>query len=285
MHNARNKKNKISGPLTTQELEKADTCFIRRSQTGVDLESKEAQQLDSRQFEDNVIRFVGTISGEQPIFIPRNSICCDKLRAEIHKKVGHKGVNMMITVLREKFWILRLRAVLKKLKGSCETCRIMTTQPYLRPSVGRLPDYRTIASYPFAITGEDFVGPFFIKADHDQQDNKAYIVIFSCGTSRASEVRKSEELHEYLAEHEIQWEFVSTKSPWREAFYEWLNRDLKKMLYQKLSRSHRTFSGFSRVVKDIEILFNNRSIQYVEDEQGPRVLTPNTIIHGRDVYL
>ena len=44
--------------------------------------------------------------------------------------------------------------------------------------------------------------------------------------------RKSEELHEYLAEHEIQWEFILTKSPWRGAFYEWLNRDLKKMLYQ-----------------------------------------------------
>ena len=131
--------------------------------------------------EDHVIRCVGRISGEQPIFIPRNSIYCYKLTAEVHKKVGHKGVNMMMAVLREKFWIPRL----KKLKGSCETCRIMATQPYLRPSVGRLPDYRTTASYPFSITGVDFVGPFFIKADHDQQDNKAYIVIFSCGTSRA----------------------------------------------------------------------------------------------------
>ena len=297
LHNARNKKHKISGPLTTQELEKADTCLIRRSQTGVDLESKEAQQLGLTQFEDHVIRCVGRISGEQPIFIPRNSIYCDKLTAEVHKKVGHKGVNMMMAVLREKFWIPRLRAVLKKLKRACETCRIMTTQPYPRPSVGRLPDYRTTASYPFAITGVDFVGPFFIKADHDQQDNKAYIVIFSCGTSRAvhftttrtmlasefidrlnefiaarsrpkrmisdnaqtfkataefiRNLRKSEELHEYLAEHEIQWEFILTKSPWRGAFYERLNRDLKKMLYQKLGRSYLTFSGFSRVVKDI----------------------------------
>ena len=260
--NARNKKNRISGPLTTQELEKADTCFIRRSQTGLDLESKEAQQLGLTQFEDHVIRCVGRISGKQPLFIPRNSIYCDQLTAEVHKKVGHKGVNMMMAVLREKFWVPRLRAVLKKLKRSCETCRIITTQPYPRHSVGRLPDYRTTASYPFAITGVDFVGPFFIKADHDQQDNKAYIVIFSCGTSRAvhftttrtmlasefidrlnefiaarsrpkrmisenaqtfkataefiKNLRKTEELHEYLAEHEIQWEFILTKSPWKE---------------------------------------------------------------------
>ena len=57
------------------------------------------------------------------------------------------------------------------------------------------------------------------------------------------------------------------------------------MLYQKLGRSYLTFSGFSRVVKDIEIMFNNRPIQYVEDELGSRVLTPNRIIHSRDVYL
>ena len=43
--------NKISGPLTTQELEKVDTCLIRRAQTGVDLESKEAQQLGLTQFD------------------------------------------------------------------------------------------------------------------------------------------------------------------------------------------------------------------------------------------
>ena len=103
------------------------------------MESKEAQQLGLTQFEDHVIRCVGRISGEQPIFIPRNSIYCDKLTAE----VGHKGVNMMMAVLREKFWIPRLRAILKKVKRSCETCKIMTMQPYPRPSPV-LADYQII---------------------------------------------------------------------------------------------------------------------------------------------
>ena len=127
---------------------------------------------------------MGRISGEQPIFIPRNSIYCDKLTAEVHKEVGHKGVNMMMAFIRKKFWVPRLRTVLKKLKRSCETCKIMATQLYPKPSIGRLPDYRTTASYPFFITGVDFVGPFFTKADDDQQENKAYIVISSCAMSR-----------------------------------------------------------------------------------------------------
>ena len=57
------------------------------------------------------------------------------------------------------------------------------------------------------------------------------------------------------------------------------------MLWQKLGRSYLSFDGFSRVIKDIEIVFNNRPLQYVEDEFGSRVLTPNSIIHGRNVYL
>ena len=122
-------------------MKKADICLIRRAQTGVDLESKEVQQLGLTQFEDHANRCVARISEEQPIFILRNSIYSDKLTAEVRRRVGRKGVNMKMAVLKEKFWIPRLRAVLKKLKGSCETWRIMTTQPYPKPSIGRSPDY------------------------------------------------------------------------------------------------------------------------------------------------
>ena len=45
-----------------------------------------------------------------------------------------------------------------------------------------------------------------------------------------------------------------------------------------------TYEGLSRVIKDIEMIFNNRPLQYVEDEMDIRVLTPNRSIHGGDVY-
>ena len=61
-------------------------------------------------------------------------------------------------------------------------------------------------------------------------------------------------------------------------------RDLKNILYQKLGRSHLTYEGLSRVIKDIEIIFNNRPLQYVEEVMGTRVLTPNRIIDGREIY-
>ena len=94
--------------------------------------------------------------------------------------------------------------------------------------------------------------------DQDQSDNAQ---ILEATAEFIKYLRKSEELHEYLAENEIQWDFILTKSLWRGALYDRLKRDLKKMLYQKLGRSCLTFSGFSRVVKDIEIMFNNCPIQ------------------------
>ena len=76
-----------------------------------------------------------------------------------------------------------------------------------------------------------------------------------------------------------------TKSPWCGGFYEQMNQDLKTMIWQKLRKSHLSFEGFTGVIKDIEIIFNNRPLQYVEDELGPRVLTPNSTIHCRDIHL
>ena len=73
-------------------------------------------------------------------------------------------------------------------------------------------------------------------------------------------------MHDYLSDQGIIWEFSLAKIPWRGSFYERVHRDLKNILYQKLRRSHLTYEGLSRVIKDIEIIFNNRPLQYVEDE-------------------
>ena len=108
---------------------------------------------------------------------------------------------------------------------------------------------------------------------------------FKAAAAWIKKLMQSEELHEYLEYYSIKWDFILPKSPWRGGFWERINRDLKTMLWQKLGKSYLSFDGFSRVIKDIEIVFSNRPLQYVEDEFGSRVLTPNSIIHGRNVNL
>ena len=107
---------------------------------------------------------------------------------------------------------------------------------------------------------------------------------FKAAAKFIEKLQRSEELHEYLSDQDIKWNFILSKKPWRGAFYERLNRNLKSIIFQKLGRSYLLFDGFCRVAKDTEVIFNYRPLLYVEDEIGPRVLTPNSIIHGREVY-
>ncbi len=57
----------------------------------------------------------------------------------------------------------------------------MAAEPSPKPTIGQLPEIRTTANYPFSVTCVDFVGPFQIKGDNE----KKYVINFSCGTSRA----------------------------------------------------------------------------------------------------
>ena len=154
-----------------------------------------------------------------------------------------------------------------------------------------LPEKRVLSKYPFAVTGITFVGLFHLKKG--KQETKGYNILSSCDTfyftatrtmemkefidklngfmafhSRPQEItsenaktfqatakfieklRKNEELHAFLADQGMKWEFILSKSPWRGGFYERLNKDLKRILLTL----------------------------------GPRVLTPNSVIHEREVY-
>ena len=165
--------------------------------------------------------------------------------------------------VRERYWVPRLRTILKKEKRKCGKCKIMAAKPYPEPQRGLLPEKRVTAKYPFAVTGVDFVGPCHLK--EGKQETKGYVVVFSCATSRAvyftatktmeakefvdklnefiavhsrpqaiisdnaktfkaaakfiEKLRRSEELHAYLSDQDIKWDFILSKSSWRGAFY------------------------------------------------------------------
>ena len=70
VHNCKSKMLKIqrrSGPLATEEVEKANTYLIIKTQEGVDLNSREAQKLGLTLFNDGIVRCIGRIQSEEPI--------------------------------------------------------------------------------------------------------------------------------------------------------------------------------------------------------------------------
>ena len=159
----------------------------------------------------------------------------------------------MMAKIRERFWIPTLRTILKKIKGRCESCKVMAAKPFPVPTAGHLPQSRVTTDYPFGVIGVDFLGPFQLKGGEE----KAYAINFSCGTSRAvyfttirnlgtsnfidklnafiaartkpwkiisdnaqtfkaasefiNKLRRSEEMHDYLSDQGIIWEFSLAK--------------------------------------------------------------------------
>ena len=69
-------------------------------------------------------------------------------------------------------------------------------------------------------------------------------------------LRRSERLHDYLAQQEITWKFNVSKAEWWGAIYGRLIKDIKGAL----SRTHLSFAQLETIVLDIESHMNNWSL-------------------------
>ena len=171
------------GQLTTEQVGKGNNYLTIKAQRGVDLNNREAQKLVLTLFNDGIVRCIGRIQSEESIFIPSESTYATKLCEEQHKEVGHKGVNITMAKVSEKYWVPRWRTIIKKEKKKCKKCKIMVAKPYPEPQRGLLPEKESPQNILFAITGIDFVGSFHFR--EGKQEMKGYVVVFSCATYMA----------------------------------------------------------------------------------------------------
>jgi hypothetical protein len=128
--------------------------------------------------------------------------------------------------IRDKYWIPRLRRLVKKVIHKCNGCKRFQVKPLPNPPVGNLPKDRTMGEVPFQTIGVDYAGP--IKYRHKKSEKKVYILLYSCSLTRAvyldllpdltysdngktfvaaskwvKNVMKDEELQNWLARNEI----------------------------------------------------------------------------------
>ena len=102
--------------------------------------------------------------------------------------------------VRERYWVPRLRRLVKKLRGSCHGCKRFRARAYLTPPPGNLPKTRTEGSRPFQVVGVDFAGPIGYKS-RAHAESKAYLVLYACILTRAVHLEpvKSLETSEFIA--------------------------------------------------------------------------------------
>ena len=111
----------------------------------------------------------------------------------VHNSVKHGGVRSTLTTMRERFWILRGRASVKKVLNKCLVCARHEGIPYKQPPSPDLPGGRVTDDPPFTHTGLDFAGPLYaVRRQRNVNVNvqeasteKHYVLLFTCASTRA----------------------------------------------------------------------------------------------------
>ncbi|XP_055543353.1 uncharacterized protein LOC129728904 [Wyeomyia smithii] len=111
---------------------------------------------------------------------------------EQHKKLHHGNNETVVNELRQRYYIPKLRTLVKKRSTSCQLCRIRKAKPKV-PLMSPLPEAR-LSSFarPFSYVGLDYFGPITVKLGRSHV--KRWIALFTCLTIRAVHVEVASNL-------------------------------------------------------------------------------------------
>ena len=139
------------GPLKTNEIEHQTTWWIKRVLQEADKrgEIEGMKVLLNLQPDDTgVLECRGRIAEQYPIIPPENSEFTRKVVEQAHFTTLHGGVASTIARVRERYWVPKLRRMVKKARGDCFGCVKFRSQAYQKPPPGNLPATRTEGAFP-----------------------------------------------------------------------------------------------------------------------------------------
>ena len=178
----------------SQDLAGAEVLWIKAAQTELASDNNfEKLKKQFNLFEDRgVWRCGGRLAyadvpfqEKYPVLLPKNHHLATLVVRAAHERVFHNGVKDTLTEVRSRFWILKGRALVKKIVHQCVVCRKSEGNPYLGPSPPPLPEFRLKEDPPFTYTGVDFAGPLYVKASSATASSKVWICLYTCCVVRA----------------------------------------------------------------------------------------------------
>ncbi|GFT03686.1 integrase catalytic domain-containing protein [Trichonephila clavipes] len=171
--------------LSVAEIENSEKQLIRLTQTYYlpDVESlKFVTFIDN----DNILRVKSKITERNdessflyPILLPDKCEFTKLLIRSIHKKNYHAGIQIMQSLIRERFWIIRARKTIKSILNECFICACFKVKS-LSSGPSPLPPDRVNDCAIFEVVGIDLAGPLFLKTGE-----KVWITLFTCAVYRA----------------------------------------------------------------------------------------------------
>ncbi|GFX06023.1 integrase catalytic domain-containing protein [Trichonephila clavipes] len=194
IENCRSKVKK-RGPLTTSEVNDAETWLIKQDQSGINLSDPSGNLKSLNIFQDDkgILRVGGRLekasipySQKHPAILAKNSKLSKIYFITLHKKLFHVGPQGLLNAVRLRFWALGGRNLARKTVHTCMVCFKCKPIPSSQ-IMGNLPFERVNMAPPFSITGLDLGGPYFVTYKHQRKGvlNKIYVCVCICFVTRA----------------------------------------------------------------------------------------------------
>ncbi|KAH9497448.1 hypothetical protein DERF_013441 [Dermatophagoides farinae] len=243
-----------------------------------------------------------------PIVLPK----CEFTRSLLiclHEKDEHASVNYTLANLRTRYFLVKARQQMIRIKAKCVKCRQLKTKPLI-VNMGNLPPERINRCQPFENIGVDL---FELKTEP-----KSIGIIFTCCVTRcvhfellddatAKEIcraflifsdlnrtpttiisdnganlkRLSRMLCEAmrLLKNEFHWHFNVPAAPFRGGFFESLIKTMKRAFYSIIWQQSASRNDVRAILYRIQAIMNSRPL--VND--GENILTPNHLRFGENV--
>jgi hypothetical protein len=174
--------------LQYKEILLAEKCIIRYVQEEffAGLQDERIACLDPFLDEEGIIRLRTRIVERADVgdfaisaVLPSRHPIVERLVLNAHVKSCHVGVQGLLSLLREKFWILKGRKSIRAILSKCvrrrrhEGRHITTSQPVL-------PEPQVRDAAVFETTGVDMAGPLFLR-----DGRKLWVCLYTCAVYRA----------------------------------------------------------------------------------------------------
>ncbi|XP_033254138.1 uncharacterized protein LOC117193495 [Drosophila miranda] len=127
-----------------------------------------------------------TYDAKHPILLPKESPVAVLIARHQHVTSLHAGVEFMFHTLRQKYWILGARNIVRKIVFNCKIC-FLQRKGTSTQLMADLPAFRVQPTRCFLHSGLDYAGPVTIKtsAGRTPKFGKAWFAIFVCLSTKA----------------------------------------------------------------------------------------------------
>ncbi|XP_011858966.1 PREDICTED: uncharacterized protein LOC105556478 [Vollenhovia emeryi] len=188
---------------SVEELEQATTTILRLNQARDfpqeirDLTSRRKLQGNSKLLslnpfiDDNgLIRVGGRLrqaplpyTQRFPVVLSSGGHITKLIIRDQHVRNLHAGLQALLSIIGEKYWILSARSAVRRVLHGCIICfRTSAKNPH--QLMGDLPECRVTPCRAFLNVGVDYGGPFNVKVSRNKS-SKAYLCLFVCLATRA----------------------------------------------------------------------------------------------------